>query len=69
MNPNFLGPLNYHECCGLILLPDKSILQQKLADIHGFTQEQDDGQQEEDHGHAPQLHPQVLLHPMAQLPW
>jgi hypothetical protein len=38
MDPNFIGPLNYHERCGLILPPDKSILQHKLADIHEFTQ-------------------------------
>ena len=38
MDPNFIGPLNYHERCGLLLPPDKSILQHKLADIQQFTQ-------------------------------
>ena len=34
----FCGPLNFHERCGLVLPPDKSILQHKLADIHQFTE-------------------------------
>jgi hypothetical protein len=38
IDPNFIGPLNYHERCGLLLPPDKSILQHKLADIQQFTQ-------------------------------
>ena len=31
------GPLNFHEQCWLVLPPDKSILQHKLADIQEFT--------------------------------
>ena len=38
MDPAFIGPLNFHERCGLVLPPDKSILQHKLADIQEFTQ-------------------------------
>ena len=37
MNPAFIGPLNYHERCGLVLPTDKSILQHKLMDIQEFT--------------------------------
>ena len=35
----FIGPLNYHERCGLSLPPEKSILQHKLADMQRFTKE------------------------------
>ena len=37
MDPAFIGPLNYHERCGLVLPTDKSILQHKLVDIQEFT--------------------------------
>ena len=37
MDPAFIGPLNYHEQCGFVLPPDKSILQHKLAVIQEFT--------------------------------
>ena len=37
IDPAFIGPLNYHERCGLVLPPDKSIFQLKLADIQEFT--------------------------------
>ena len=33
MDQKCIGPLNFHERCGLHLPPDKSILQQKQADI------------------------------------
>ena len=38
MNPEFIGPLNYHEQCRLVLPPEKSILQHKLKDIQNFTE-------------------------------
>ena len=31
------GPLNYHERCELVLPPEKSIIQHKLADLQDFT--------------------------------
>ena len=38
-DPNFIGPLNYHERCGLVLPAHLSILQHKLSDIHEYTRE------------------------------
>ena len=38
MDPAFIGLLNFHERCGLVLPPDKSLLQHKLGDIQKFTQ-------------------------------
>ena len=35
----FIGPLNFHERCGLVLPPESSVLQHKLADIQKFTEE------------------------------
>ena len=38
MNKDFIGPLNFHEQCRLVLPPENSILQHKLKDIQDFTQ-------------------------------
>ena len=38
INPDFIGPMNYHEQSKLILPPEKSILQHKLKDIQEFTE-------------------------------
>ena len=38
MDPNFIGPMNYHEQNRLVLPPEKSILQHKLKDIQEFTE-------------------------------
>ena len=35
----FIGPLNFHERCGLALPAESSILQHKLADMQRFTEE------------------------------
>ena len=38
-DPEFIGPKNYHERCGLELPVQSSILQHKLVDIYEYTKE------------------------------
>ena len=37
IDPDFIGPQDYHSRCGLSLPQNQSILQHKLEDIHQFT--------------------------------
>ena len=37
IDPDFIGPQDFHSRCGLSLPQNQSILQHKLEDIHQFT--------------------------------